>query len=265
MNITVAAYFADVPGKPSRVLDYLPLIVASRVALERTNPGARYVVLTDDETAPVIEPHAEVWITTMPADRPLLWRLLWSQAEFVRDIRNHADLVCLPDVDCFANRDLTDSIPADVGLAITHKGQKFNKRINNLAYCRDLDLAWWFLTRAGKILQSWPIEAQEWWGDQEAWGAALGTGIQGLGTYVAYVPLVEVSRDEAGEATFIATPVADRSIHVYPCRTHNCSLADDGVMRPHHMDAYFVHLKGSRKQHVDKFMAERFGSDDQLL
>lgn len=258
MNITCAAFYADVPGKPSRLADYLPLIQASRKALEVTNPGARYVVITDEATAPEIEGHADVWVTHALAEAPLLTKLLRSQALFAAECK--ADLLCLPDIDCFANRDLSDAIPVNVGLAITHKGEKFGWRINNLAYIRDADLGAWFLARAAGILESWPQQAQEWWGDQEAWGWALGNLINGLGLSAAYIPLVQVGEpDDGGERTFVARPAAGRYVHVYPCRTHNCSLADDGVMRPVHRDAYFCHLKGDRKQHVNKFMADRFG------
>ncbi len=258
MDIVVAAFFADVLGAPSRLNDYLPLIEASRKALELTNPGAKYVVITDGLTAPGIEKHADVWIADVPAEAPLLTRLLRSQVLFTAQC--DADLLCLPDIDCFANRDLSDATPEDLGLAITHKGEKFGWRINNLAYIRDPELGAWFLDRAVSILMGWTREAQEWWGDQEAWGWALGTQVNGLGLSAAYIPLVQFGEpDAAGERTFVARPAAGRYVYVYPCRTHNCPLADDGIMRPMHHDAYFVHLKGPRKQHVDRFMAERFG------
>lgn len=258
MKIEVAAFFADVPGKPSRLTEYLPLIEASRKALELTNPGARYVVLTDEATAPGIEKYADVWLTNVLPDTPLLSKLLRSQALFASQCK--ADLLVLPDVDCFANRDLSDAISDNVGLAITHKGEKFGWRIVNIAYARDMELATWFLARASSILESWPQQAQEWWGDQEAWGWALGTQINGLGLSAAYIPLVQVGEpDEAGERTFVARPAAGKYVHVYPARTHNCPLADDGEMRPVHRDAFMIHLKGERKQHVERFMAERFG------
>lgn len=251
MKITVAAFLANQPGKPPVVDDYLPLVQASQRALEATNPGARYVVLTDRETAPAIAPHAEVWCAAVPAETPLMLKIVRSQALFAIDCR--ADLLVLPDVDCFANRALDDAIPESVGLAITHKGPKFHHRINNLAYARDNDLAAWFLTRAATILESWPLAAQEWWGDQEAWAAACGVPINGLGTPYAYVVVERVD----GEI-LIARP-ADKIVHLYPCQTHNCPLPDDGVIRPAQREAYFVHLKGPRKQHVERFMAERFG------
>lgn len=258
MNITVAAFFADVPGKPSRLSDYLPLIQASRKALEITNPGARYVVLTDEATAPAIEKHAQVWITNLLPSTPLMCKIIRSQALFASQCK--ADLLVLPDVDCFANRALDDAIPEDVGLAITHKGEKFGYRIVNNAYARDTDLATWFLARAAAILESWPQEAQHWWGDQEAWGWALGNIINGLGLSAAYIPLVQVGEpDEGGERIFVARPTAGKYVHVYPARTHNCPLADDGEMRPVHRNAFMVHLKGDRKQHVERFISERFG------
>lgn len=253
MKIEVAAFLADVPGKASCLPAYLPLIQASRKALELTNPGARYVVLTDRETAPAIEPHAEVWVAPGPAETPLMCKIIRAQALFTAQCR--ADLLCLPDVDCFANRALHDAIPPHVGLAITHKGPKFGYRINNLAYVHDTDLGAWFLARAGAILESWPREAQEWWGDQEAWGAALGTHINGLGISASYIPLIQ---SDWGEDVFVAHP-EKKTVYVYPCMTHNCPLREDGSIRDIQRDSYFCHLKGPRKQHVERFMAERFG------
>jgi len=251
VQVVVAAFLADVPGKASCLPAYLPLIQASRKALELTNPGARYVVLTDNATASAIEPHAEVWVAEIPAGTPLMTKIIRAQTLFASQCK--ADLLVLPDVDCFANRKLDDAIPSKVGLAITHKGQKYCYRINNLAYARDTGLATWFLSRAGAILESWPIEAQEWWGDQEAWGAALGTHINGLGVSNSYIPLERV-----GPEIFIARP-EKREVYVYPCVTHNCPLREDGSIREAQTNAFFCHLKGLRKQHVERFMAARFG------
>ena len=251
MQVVVGAFLADVPGKASCLPAYLPLIQASRKAMELTNPGARYVVLTDSATAPAIEPHAEVWVAAVPTETPLMCKIIQAQALFASQCQ--ADLLVLPDVDCFANRALDDAIPPEVGLAITHKGSKFSYRVNNLAYARDMDLATWFLARAGAILESWPLEAQEWWGDQEAWGAALGTNINGLGVSNSYIPLERI-----GDEIFLARP-ARREVYVYPCVTHNCPLREDGSIRENQMNAYFCHLKGPRKQHVERYMAERFG------
>jgi hypothetical protein len=251
MNIVVAAFYADVSGKPSRLPAYLPLIQASRKALALTNPGARYVVLTDSATAPAIEPHAEVYVAAIPPGMPLMLKIIQAQALFASECKS--DLLVLPDVDCFSNRALDDAIPAHVGLAITHKGPKHCYRINNLAYARDMDLAMWFLARAGAILESWPLEAQEWWGDQEAWGAARGTNINGLGVSNSYIPLERV-----GDEIFLARP-ARREVYVYPCVTHNCPLREDGSIREAQTAAFMVHLKGPRKQHVERYMSERFG------
>lgn len=257
MNIAVAAFFADVPGKPSRLTEYLPLMEASRKALELTNPGARYVVITDSATAPVLELDFDIAVPAVPVDCPLLLKLLRSQALFAAECK--ADLLVLPDVDCFANRDLTFAVPEEVGLAITHRGEKFQHRINNIAYVRDIELGAWFLDRAAGILESWPVESQEWWGDQEAWFCAASRSVPGLG-----MQLWEMFAKEVGDEIFLATPNSGRPVHIYPCETHNCFLADDGAMRPKHRGAYFVHLKGPRKQHVDRFMAERFGDGERV-
>lgn len=254
MSVTVAAFYADQAGQPPRVQEYLPLIEASRKAVELTNPRARYVVLTDRMTAPQIEPHAEVWaVPSVAPDLPLMLKIIVSQALFAE--RCQSDLLCLPDVDCLVNRVLDDATPVDVGLAITHKGPKFHYKINNLALARDMDLAAWFLRRAFDILAGWSEDKQVWGGDQEAWQCALGVPMPGEAPGPGYWCVVERLRDEI----LIARPER-RTIHLYPCATHNCPLADDGSIRDAQRNAYFVHLKGPRKQHLARFMAERFGT-----
>lgn len=160
------------------------------------------------------------------------------------------DLLVLPDVDCLANRDISDATPKHIRLAITHKGLKFQYRINNLAYIRDAEHGAWFLDRALTILKSWPRDQWDWWGDQEAWGAALGSRINGLGSWV-------MVKEYDGDL-LVAEPERGRKIHVFPCVTHNCTMPDDGKARQAQRDAFFVHFKGPRKEHIDAWMNERF-------
>jgi hypothetical protein len=241
MKITVAAFYADQPGRASRFADYLPLALASRGALERTNPGARFVVLTDSLTALKFAPYEFECAVTAPEHMLLMPKVIFAQRAFLATCED-ADLIVLPDIDCLANRALADAIPTDVGLVVTHKGAKFRYEINNLAYVRDRELGHWFLNRAYSILEGWPSAKRDWGGDQEAWGAVLGDP-------TAWLP--------AGEDRFIGLG----PVHVYPCATHNCPLADNGAIKRRQREAYFVHLKGPRKQHLARFMAERFDPD----
>jgi hypothetical protein len=156
--------------------------------------------------------------------------------------QSEADLVILPDVDCLANRALDDAVPANVGMVVTHKGPKFERRINNLAYVRDRSLGIGFLHLAYEVLETWPLERREWGGDQDAWGVALGSP-------ASWMPL--------GDERWTACTGAG-VVDVYPCLTHNCPLPDDGKIRRRQREAYFVHLKGPRKKHLEYFLKERF-------
>jgi len=241
MKIIVAAFYADIPGRPSRFDEFLTLVLASRRALALTNPRARYVVLTDPPTGELFDRAGVANLPIAETALPLMLKIIDAQRRFVR--QTAADLIVLPDIDCLANRALADAIPATVGLAVTHKGPKFRRKINNLAYVRDRELGARFLDRAFAVLEGWPVDTQEWGGDQEAWGAVLGEPRD-------WRPL--------GGECFV-TPSAPH-IHLYPCATHNKPLADSGEIHARrHAVAYFIHLKGPRKQHLAKFMAARFG------
>jgi hypothetical protein len=248
MKITVAAFYADVIGRPSRFADYLPLAVASRRALALTNPGARYVVLTDSLTAARFAPHGVECAIMAPEHMPLMEKVIFAQRAFLAhphpDLGADPDLIVLPDVDCLANRALDEAMPANAGLAVTHKGPKFRRRINNVAYVRDRQLGVRFLDAAYRVLEGWPMERRQWGGDQDAWGEVLGDPAH-------WAP------GEAAERWIACTAVG--TVDVYPCATHNRPLADDGGLRKRHRQAFMIHLKGPRKQHLERFMAARFG------
>ena len=250
MKIIVAAFYADVPGEPSRFGEFLPYVLASRRALAATNPAARYVVLTDPPTGELFTRRGVENVPIAETAMPLMLKIIDAQRAFVGWVGMEADLIVLPDVDCLANRQLDDAIPAGVGLAITHKGPKFRYKINNLAFVRDRELGLWFLDRAFGILKGWPVDKQIWGGDQEAWQSALGVPMPGLGYYV-------VAKEMKGDI-LVACP-EDRTVHVYPCATHNCPMPDDGWPKAAQRAAYFVHFKGPRKQYLERWMAERFG------
>jgi hypothetical protein len=246
MKIVVAAFYADIPGKPSRLDEFLPLIRASIRALSITNPNADYIILTDVETGdrlPMDIPRSIV----APVNMPLMLKIIFAQKLLVATSR--ADLIVLPDVDCISNRSLFDATPDDVGLAITHRGKKFEYSINNVAYIKDKELAEWFFARAYNILKEWPREKQEWEGDQEAWQAALEPSLS---------PTAWYNFEDLGNDVLVSRPEG-KEIHLYPCYTHNCFMSDSGRIMPHYKDAYFMHLKGPRKEHLSKWMEHRFG------
>jgi hypothetical protein len=244
MQITVAAFLS---GGPDIIAQYSDFIKASRTALSVTNPGARYVVLTDACSVPLIAPLADVCVCA-DLELPLMPRIIKAQAKFCSLFRG--DILVLPDIDCIANKDLSVAIPPDVGMATTHKGEKFNYRINNLAYIRDAGLGQWFLERALDILLRWPVVQLQWWGDQDAWGAALGSEMKGIGAWVFI--------ERVAEEVFVARPERGKEIWLYPCQTHNCFFPDDGNVRPEQEKAFMVHFKGSRKRHLAGWMARRF-------
>lgn len=245
-GVTVAAFYAGA----ERFAEYRDMIVASRVALQRTNPDANFIVLTDSATAPFIDRIADVAVV-VPNDMPLMLKIIEAQRKFCSGFTR--DLLVLPDIDCLANRELTDAVPKDMGLAITHKGEKFNYRINNLAYIHDPDLADWFLSRAKSILESWPREQWDWWGDQDAWGAACGSLINGVGAWVF--------ASGYGADLFMCQPEKGKRVWLLPCSRYNCTMPDDGNVRSAQESAFFVHFKGPRKQHIQRWMTDRYGAD----
>jgi hypothetical protein len=254
MKIVVAAFYADIIGQSSRFDEFLPFMLASKHALSVTNPSASYIVLTDHLTAKLFERHDLRYIALAPEHMPLMTKIVFTQQMFMS--RCDADLIVLPDVDCIVNRDLSDSIPEHVGMAITHRGKKFWYSINNLAYIRDRELAKWFLSRAYWILHDWPLELRTWGGDQRSWEASLDGAIPNpdspLGLGFTY-------KFETVQDDILVSRPEGRDIYLYPCRTHNCFMNDAGIIKDNHRNAFTVHFKGARKQHLSKWMKERFG------
>ena len=116
MNIVVAAFYADIPGKPSRLNEFLPLILASRRALFLTNPNAKYVILTDSLTGELLRDHVDYKVVA-PEHMALMPKILFAQQTFLS--RCEADFIILTDVDCLANRSFDDVTPDYVGFATT--------------------------------------------------------------------------------------------------------------------------------------------------
>ncbi len=256
MKIVVAAFYADIVGQPSRFDEFLPLILASRYALSITNPRATYIILTDYTTSRLLEEYDINHMAIAPEHMPLMSKIIFAQKEFMR--KCDADLIVLPDIDCIANMDLSNVTPNHVGMAITHRGKKFDYHINNLAYIRDRDLAYWFLSRAYCILDGWPIEKRLWMGDQEAWEAALDRRQPGNDVIDITSRQTTYTFEGLGDDILVSRPLG-QDIYLYPCTTHNCFMNDAGIIKDNHRNAYMVHFKGERKQHLDSWMQDRFG------
>lgn len=265
MKIVVAAFYADVVNRPSRFDEFLPLILASRRALSITNPDAKYLVLTDYSTSKLFDKHNIECLPISPEYMPLMSKIVFAQKSFMN--KTDADLVILPDIDCIANRDLSDSISDSVGFATTHRGKKFDYRINNLAYIRDFGLGYWFLDRAYDILDQWPLAKRMWMGDQEAWQAALDPACFAHDSQwlAGGLPGITYAFENTGNDILVCRhDFPYREIHLYPCSTHNCFMNDAGVFKDNHRNAYMIHFKGKRKRHLGKWMKERFGDDNWL-
>lgn len=231
--VTFTTFLAAKPGK--NIDEHLKFIEFGQRRLAQTNPGARYVVLTDSRTAPVLEKLAEIAVVA-PDEVPLMIKSIMAQRQFAR---SSTGLTILADTDCFPNRPLGHATPRDVGFAATHRGAKWNYKINNIGYVRDPDLAYWFLGKALRILESWPVDKQDWWGDQEAWEDAL----DGFG--VKCTP---------NEDDVFTVPLEGGTVHVYPCLTHNC-IVSRVDMKPSRLNAFIHHFKGPRKSLIDEFIA----------
>lgn len=256
MKIVVAAFYADIVGQPSRFDEFLPLILASRYALSITNPKATYLILTDYTTSRLLEEHNIDHVAIAPEHMPLMSKIIFAQKEFMK--KCDADLVVLPDVDCIANKDLSNAIPNNVGLAITHRGKKFDYHVNNLAYIRDRDLAYWFFSRAYSILNDWPLEKRIWMGDQEAWEAALDSRQSRNDIIDITSRQITYKFEDLSNDILVSRPLG-QDIYLYPCTTHNCFMNDAGIIKNSHRNAYMVHFKGERKQHLDSWIQDRFG------
>jgi hypothetical protein len=206
---------------------YKPLMEVGQRALAATNPGARYVVLTDKKTARHLDKEFEVEAIA-PPDKPLMWQ--YVEAQRVYESRAEPGLVVLAASDCAANRDLNDALRHNV--AITYRNLPEDKcLINNVAYVEDHDRMAWFLKRALAVMRP---DQYNFWGDQQSWQDALGpiSGWQAV--------------DDREYGVRRAEPEG-RWIHLYPCRTHNCFPKRNGQYSGSSHRAYLIHYKGNRK------------------
>lgn len=205
---------------------YYPLMIHSQAALKVTNPGARYVVLTDKETAPALERDFEVEALA-PSGHPLMRQYVEAQRAY--EAKAEPGLVVLAATDCVAARDLTDSLRHNMAVTYRHRGRHL---INNIAYVFDHDRAAWFLQRALNLMKP---KHYDYWGDQESWQDALGdpSGWE----------LINPGKEDGIR---LAKPDG-REIHLYPCHTHNYFSKQSGAINPRGIKAYLWHFKGPRK------------------
>lgn len=210
---------------------YLPLMLMGRAVLKLTNPGARYIVLTDKITAPHFPSDLEIEVLAPPGV-PLMPQFVMAQLEYER--KAEPGLVVLAGTDCVAQKDLSDSLQHS--MAITYR-PNHKYPINNVAYIEDHELAAWFLQRALGLMR--PRDYQ-FAGDMNSWTAALGD------------PLVweKVDPEDDKEDCIRLAKLEGRSIHLYPCRTHNHFPKFSGALSENSKRAYILHYKGARKTNM---------------
>lgn len=241
--IAFTAFFCS--EDPVKVKEYLRYMRLGQQALELTLPKARYVVLTDKKTAPLLEPYMEIAVTA-PSDAPQMMKCILAQAAFEKGCRDDISILAAPDC-AVSRRDLPDSIQHP--FIVTYR-RDFS--INNVGYARDHDLAHWFLLRAADKLDSLPADQliwinhgffpiREWGGDQEGWRMALGKP--------PWPKLGEKTKQRF-------TKVEGRKIYLYPMDTHNHPVRLTGEPKRGTYDAYLLHFKGDRKQYMERFVVD---------
>lgn len=243
--VTFTAFFTS--ENPAKVKQYLHYMRWGRRALELIMPDARYVVLTDKETAPLLEPHIEIAVTA-PSDTPHMLQCILAQAEFEARCTDDLSIIAAPD--CIVSRsDLPQSICHPFVVTYRRGGT-----INNVGYAIDHELAHWFLMRAANALDALPRDqviwigsafrnVHDWGGDQEGWRLALGE-------YEKW--------ERVGEKTKIkVATVEDSEVYLYPMSTHNHPIRKTGQPKRGTYEAYLLHFKGrDRKQYIESFVIE---------
>lgn len=226
------SFYVERPGKPSGLEEYLEYIKLGQAALACTNPRAVYTVLTDPQTLPLLQPHCSA-IPTAPKEGPLMLKYLVAQAAFLKFWPGD-DLIVLAATDCVANRPLNSATHSSMGFATT-----YNKsgKVNNVAYVRDKELGHWLLCRAIQLLATSPalVDKHEWLGDQEAWEAAIGPW-------------------EPGNNTIREAHPDGKRVILFPCGTHNRFVRKNGSVKQGDENAFILHFKGDRKQHMRQYV-----------
>lgn len=222
------------PYQPQTLGNYLRYIKTGMEVLRLTNPGARYVVLTDKPTANYLEKYHVECAVVVPPKKPLMLQYIEAQAVFEESCTD--DLSVLGATDCMVARDLTDALQPKHRLVVTYRRGPWP--INNIGYAKDHDLAAWFLRRALKILEGLPSPMHLWEGDMRAWELALGDWD---------------TRRVLGNSVRLACPEG-RKIHLYPCVSHNNFVRRIGPPKSSSRSAYLLHFKGERKALMDEYL-----------
>lgn len=219
-------------------------MLASKRALEVTNPGASYVVLTDRATAPHLERDFELAVLA-PSGWPLMRQ--YVEAQRLYEANAAPGLVVLAATDCVASRSLHDSLQHNMAITYRPRGRHL---VNNIAYIYDHDRASWFLERALGLMKP---NHYEYWGDQESWQDALGP-------YENW-HLIEPLSDNG----IRKVSVDGHWIHLYPCHTHNYFSKRSGAASPTARRAYIWHFKGPRKNVMVQAISEHLLGREQLV
>jgi hypothetical protein len=240
-----------VSKSPEATKEYLKYIKYGVKALQMTNPEARYVVLTDRATAPELEQHVEVAVTAPARETSMMMAGIQAQAAYTKKSTDELTIHAAPD--CMVARSLSGVwCHPTHGVAITYRRPP--EPINNVAYIRDHELAYWFLKQAEEKLET--VRGHkifDWGGDQWAWYACLpepwerlppDQGFHGMPEAAVKMVKAKVTADK------------DRKIYLYSCTSHNHFVRVTGGPKRLTRNAFMLHFKGPRKQHMAEYLYE---------
>jgi hypothetical protein len=225
------------------IQEYLKYIQYGVKALQVTNPKARYVVLTDKETAPALEGYVEVTVTA-PSDTPLMMAGILAQAKYTKKATDELTIHAAPD--CMVARSLSGVFAHPThGMVVTYRRPP--EPINNVAYIRDHELAYRFLMQAAAKLETVRgHKVFDWGGDQWAWYQCLPEPWETLPADMGFHGLPE---SDIKRVNFDGS-----KIYLYTCTTHNHFVRNTGDPKRLTRNAFMLHFKGPRKKHMAEYL-----------
>lgn len=233
MTTTLAAFLTREVGFEDQFEAYRIYARLARDAFLHTNPGGSYVILTDKPSAVLL--HEFSVIVATPDDLPLMLKSLYAARSFLDGYAKQGELSLIADADCVVQKDISWLMAGfdDPATLVTYNDKSL--RVNNIAYTRDPDTLSRVMKKALDILAGWPMHLKKWWGDQEAWDIALGDRV-----------------GEPGRQDYRS--VLYPSIGFVPCSLYNCFMPKNGNTKSGTANAFLVHFKGDRKQHMDQYV-----------
>lgn len=243
------AWRPEMGAEPRSLEDYVGCMLTSREVLAKTNPGAKYIVLTDPDTEPELVKRG---LTTVPiADRslPLMRRVMTAQRDYLLLAAEYTVLVA---PDCLPCRDLELAVAKTSDLALAWRRNLYP--VDSVAYVRNPSAHVYLLDRALGIL-GW-LDAQpktwdhaHWHGDMLAMGLALGPWRHLLrgGWHDGGEDLPEWDKRGRSDRGIRIVKPGGYTVEVHPFATHNYAPPKGKLPKKLNGDAFIIHFKGKRK------------------